>query len=90
MAHSLGEGTDGLKLWMDVLAALCTVAVGSALAWRIADHRRNRRRAARVGALTRAVPARPTPHRLTAGSSPVPARPDRVTSASDLLTKERP
>jgi methionine sulfoxide reductase heme-binding subunit len=90
MAHALGEGTDGLKLWMDVLAVLCAVAVGSALAWRIADHRRNRGRAARVGALTRAVPARPTRRPATAGSSTVPARSNRVTSAGDLLTKERP
>ncbi len=56
MAHALGEGTDGFKLWMDVLAGSCAVAIGSSLAWRAIDHRRSKERAARVGALTRAVP----------------------------------
>ena len=90
MAHALGEGTDAFKLWMDVLAVLCTLAVGSSLAWRIADHRRSRERATRVGALTRAVPTRPVTRPPGRGSSPRPARTDRVTNAGDLLTKERP
>ncbi len=90
MAHALGEGTDAFKLWMDVLAVLCTLAVGSSLAWRIADHRRSRERATRVGALTRAVPTRTVTRPPGAGSSPRPARTDRVTNAGDLLTKERP
>jgi methionine sulfoxide reductase heme-binding subunit len=88
MAHALGEGTDGFKLWMDVLAVLCTVAVGSAVAWRIADHRRNRERASRYGALTRAVPTRPVSGPPATGSVAVASR-SRVTSAGDLLTKER-
>jgi sulfoxide reductase heme-binding subunit YedZ len=58
MAHALGEGTDATKLWMDALAALCTVAVTWSLVWRIGEGRRNRRRAAGVGSLTRLVPDR--------------------------------
>lgn len=61
MAHSLGEGTDAARLWMDVLAALCGAAVAVALGWRIAQSRRERRLAERVGALTRAVPVRRMP-----------------------------
>ena len=41
MAHSLGMGTDAPKLWMDVLAGACCLAVVASLAWRIADHRRS-------------------------------------------------
>ena len=77
MAHSLGMGTDAATLWMDAVAALCTLAVGGALAWRIADHHRNRERARLVGATTRAVPHRS--HRPTAapdaagvGAGPAP------------------
>ncbi len=55
IAHSLGEGTDAAKLWMDVLVALCILTVAGPLAWRIADHRRSREHQARVGASTRAV-----------------------------------
>ena len=91
MAHALGEGTDAFKLWMDVLAALCTVAVGSALAWRIADHRRSRERAARVGALTRAVPTRRrSPGRPGRVRHRGPPEPTVSPNAGDLLTKERP
>jgi sulfoxide reductase heme-binding subunit YedZ len=39
MAHSLGEGTDAPKLWMDALAGVCAAAVVGALAWRIAVRR---------------------------------------------------
>ena len=60
MAHSLGMGTDASTLWMDGLAALCTVAVVGALVWRVADHRRSRARALQVGANTRAVPPGPS------------------------------
>ncbi len=64
VAHSLGEGTDALKLWMGVVTGVCALAVGGALWWRILEHRQHRRRAARVGALTRAVPVRPVPSPL--------------------------
>ena len=56
MAHSLGMGTDASQLWMDALAAACTLAVGGALAWRVHDHREASERSARAGATTRAVP----------------------------------
>jgi sulfoxide reductase heme-binding subunit YedZ len=67
MAHSLGEGTDGLKLWMDVLAGACALAVAGALTWRIVDYRRHRRTADQVGALTRVVPARHVRDSMEAG-----------------------
>jgi sulfoxide reductase heme-binding subunit YedZ len=98
LAHSLGEGTDGLKLWMDVLAAVCTVAVVGSLAWRIRDHRSSNERAIEVGALTRAVPDRAVPDRaprvsgLATATAPrkAPAdRPRRVDSATRILEKER-
>ncbi|HVC69983.1 MAG TPA: ferric reductase-like transmembrane domain-containing protein [Acidimicrobiales bacterium] len=66
MAHSLGTGTDASKLWMDALAALCSLSVLSALAWRIRDHRRSRDRALSVGPTTRAV----TPVVLSATTRP--------------------
>jgi len=78
MAHALGAGTDASRLWMDGAAAICTVAVGSALAWRIVDHRTSKEDAARVGSATRSVPARHRPvarrtpdaqHRRDAGHS---------------------
>ena len=73
MAHALGEGTDGFKLWMDVLAGLCTVAVGAALGWRIVEHRASRERARRVGARTRAVPDGPRlPPAARDGQPPAP------------------
>jgi sulfoxide reductase heme-binding subunit YedZ len=58
MAHALGTGTDAGQLWMDAIAAACTLAVAVALAWRILEHRTALDAAARVGATTRAVPAR--------------------------------
>jgi len=62
MAHSLGEGTDGLKPWMEGLAAACALAVLGALAWRIGEHRAGRDRAERLGSLTRVAPhVVPTP-----------------------------
>ena len=90
MAHALGEGTDGFKLWMDVVAGLCTLAVGSAVAWRIVDHRSSRERAALVGARTRAVPDSSGPGPVRAGRVPTGSRPERPTTAGDLLTRERP
>ncbi len=68
VAHSLGEGTDALKLWMGIVTGACTLAVGGALSWRILEYRRHRRRAAVAGALTRAVPAAPGPSRLQEAS----------------------
>ena len=56
MAHSLGMGTDASHLWMDGLAAVCSLAVMGSLAWRISDHQRHKERAIEAGASTRAVP----------------------------------
>jgi len=63
MAHALGTGTDAPRLWMDAIAAACTVAVVCALTWRIGYHRTTAAEAERLGASTRAVPVR---HRPTA------------------------
>jgi predicted ferric reductase len=86
MAHSLGMGTDASHLWMDGLAAVCSVAVLASLAWRISDHRRNRGRAVELGALTRAVPI--PPRRAKTASRATSAQPRRVDSASRMLEKE--
>lgn len=64
MAHALGAGTDAGQLWMDAIAAICTVAVVTAVTWRIGYHRTTRRDAVRVSATTRAVPARHRPDGL--------------------------
>ncbi len=106
MAHAIGEGTDGFKSWMDVLAGLCAVAVVASLGWRLVERRASRERARRVGARTRAVPDRsPTPPsspgraQARAGSRPssrAGSRPSsssgagRQVSATDLLARERP
>jgi methionine sulfoxide reductase heme-binding subunit len=55
VAHTLGEGTDAFKLWMGVLTGVCALAVAGALTWRVAESRREQRRATRLGALTRVV-----------------------------------
>jgi predicted ferric reductase len=55
MAHSLGEGTDGLTVWMGVLSGLCGLTVAGTLWWRVIEFRRQRRRADDVGARTRVV-----------------------------------
>ncbi len=60
MAHSLGMGTDAARLWFDAIAAVCTIGVAAALAWRVTDHRRNARWAGLVGASTRALAPRST------------------------------
>jgi sulfoxide reductase heme-binding subunit YedZ len=57
MAHGLGEGTDGLKSWMAVLAALSALAVVAALSWRVLGYQRHRQRATEAGARTRVVPS---------------------------------
>jgi sulfoxide reductase heme-binding subunit YedZ len=106
MAHSLGMGTDASTLWMDGLAAVCTVAVVGALAWRVTDHRQSRALALQVGAVTRAVPLGPPPRQsppVTAsstGSGAVPrsSRPYPVAGSTSrspdaavrLLEKDRP
>ncbi len=93
MAHALGEGTDGTKLWMDALAAVCTVAVTWSVLWRIGESRGNRRRAAGAGSLTRLVPDREPTDRWP--SSPVTGRVDGVdvgsrAGANQTLVEERP
>lgn len=80
LAHALGAGTDAAQLWMDAIAAACTIAVVSALTWRIGYHRTTRKQEERVGASTRAVPLR---HRPAVPAPPaVPARPAPATSPS--------
>ena len=97
MAHSLGEGTDASKLWMDAIAAVSVLAVAGALAWRIADHTRAKDEALRVGATTRAVPPRGAPpvgRQVPTPSGRPPARnassPRVVTTSTRLLEKDRP
>ena len=74
MAHSLGEGTDASKLWMDAIAGVCALALGVAIAWRIVEHERNNRQAIQMGATplstTRSVsPLPPMPGGQTVGAS---------------------
>lgn len=38
LAHSIGDGTDGLSLWFLVVSIVCTVAVAGALCWRLSAH----------------------------------------------------
>jgi predicted ferric reductase len=100
LAHSLGEGTDAPKLWMDAVAALCTLAVVGALTWRVATHRRAQELATRVGATTRAVPIRGADRprsSLPGRSAPVAVadrsgRPGPAPSptATRLLERDRP
>ena len=82
MAHALGAGTDAGQLWMDAIAAACTIAVISALAWRIVDHRTTREGAVRVGATTRAVPERHLP------STRRPSTTTSAASATRLLERD--
>ena len=84
LAHALGTGTDAARLWMDVIAAACTVAVLSALTWRIGDHRTTREHRERLGATTRAVPLRHRPPTAGPGGSP---RPTGATTASPTATR---
>jgi methionine sulfoxide reductase heme-binding subunit len=72
LAHALGTGTDAGQLWMDAVAAACTVAVACALTWRVMDRRTTAEAAARVGASTRAVPVRHRPSRPRRGTGPSP------------------
>ena len=75
MAHSLGEGTDAAKLWMDVLAGLCVAAVVGAVAWRVAGQRAGARRSARSGARTRAPARAVSPLHAAAPPTPVGIHP---------------
>ena len=98
MAHALGEGTDGFKLWMDVLAGLCTVAVTVALIWRISEHRRSRQLADRMGSRTRVVLTRPVVPSRPAGPPVIRSGPGgaarraevHALSVDDLLMEEQP
>jgi len=56
MAHSFGIGTDAATLWLDAIGALCTIAVGASLAFRIRTARSTRARAAELGARARLTP----------------------------------
>ena len=84
LAHALGAGTDAAQLWMDAVAAACTVAVLSALAWRIGDHRTTREHRERLGATTRAVPLRHRPPTAAPGGPP---RSTGATAASPAATR---
>ncbi len=98
MAHSLGMGTDASQLWMDGVAAVCTLAVLGSLGWRIGDHNKSRERAVRVGATTRAITRPVSPH--NASSPPLATPALRSTprqsggstrgSATRLLERDRP
>ena len=61
LAHALGTGTDAAQLWMDAIAAACSVAVLSALMWRVGTHRTTREVRVGLGATTWAVPFRHRP-----------------------------
>jgi sulfoxide reductase heme-binding subunit YedZ len=90
MAHALGEGTDGFKLWMDVVAGVSAAAVGSSLAWRIAEHRRSKERAQRVGARTRAAPARYPAGQAARELTTAGSRPPSRTGMTDRFAERRP
>ena len=92
MAHALGAGTDARQLWMDAIAGACTVAVASALTWRIGYHRTTQADARQAGATTRAVPGRHRPvgrhtpgarHRTTVGAGPHRGAGPSSTAASE-------
>jgi len=91
MAHALGAGTDAGQLWMDAIATICTVAVVSAVAWRIGYHRSTRRDAVRVSATTRAVPARHRPdarkRRVATSASTTAASPTTVGGSTRTATR---
>lgn len=84
MAHAFGSGTDAARLWMVATAALCTLAVGSALTWRIADHRSARLESERSSATTRPVPER---HRPT-GTGPAVAHVTNPVTTNPATTTE--
>jgi predicted ferric reductase len=75
MAHSLGEGTDAAKLWMDVLAVVCILAARVGATTRAVLDRPSTRRSGAPPAGDRV--------RATTGQPP------RTGSATRLLEKER-
>jgi len=92
LAHALGAGTDAAQLWMDGIAGACSVAVLSALTWRIGYHRTTREVEDRVGAVTRAVPLR---HRTTAptgatGRTGGPSAPTTTAPTATALLERDP
>jgi predicted ferric reductase len=98
LAHALGAGTDAARLWMDGIAAACTIAVLCALVWRVGYHRTTRDEATRHGATTRAIPLRHRPPTSTPAVAPAPtdgraagpttrARPT-TTTTTQLLERE--
>ena len=99
MAHALGSGTDAGQLWMDAIAAACTVAIAASLTWRIGYHRSTQADALRAGATTRVVPGRHRPlrphtpgarHRRTAGTGARtgPPRSESTPTATRLLERD--
>ncbi len=89
MAHSLGTGTDASKLWMDAIAALCTLSILGALGWRIGDHRRSKVRALSVGATTRAITRRVSPVHSAMAVTERPRPPAGIVSRSSHHVLER-
>jgi methionine sulfoxide reductase heme-binding subunit len=77
MAHSLGMGTDASTLWMDAIAATCTLGLAAAVMWRIVHHQRERERALASGSLTRVVP-----NQRRSGPAPVTTGPGALASSS--------
>jgi len=86
MAHALGSGTDAARPWMMATAAVCTLAVGGALTWRITDRRTARAEADRLAASTRFVPARHRPAATSASTTSV----STTSVSSHPVTPTRP
>jgi sulfoxide reductase heme-binding subunit YedZ len=82
MAHSLGMGTDAATAWMDVLAAVCCLAVVASLTWRIAD---GRQKSAPVSSMSGLSPTLP-------GWTPpaIPGHRPGITTATGVLEGNRP
>ena len=96
MAHALGTGTDAAQLWMDAIAAACSIAVLCALVWRIGYHRATLEEQERVGATTRAVPLRHRPTvpavpavRPTVGPTAGPTTPANASTTTVSTTATR-
>ncbi len=93
LAHALGAGTDAGQLWMDAVAAVSTIAVLCALAWRIGYHRTTREEEARLGAVTTAVPVRHRPPTSVAARPTTPGPTNHVAhsttpTATGLLERD--
>jgi len=76
MAHSLGEGTDASKLWMDAIAGACVLALAIAITWRIMEYKRNKRLTTRLGATPRSTTRSVAPLPPVSTSQTVSHRPD--------------